>query len=43
MTSVTDPTTGTIVKSDRTGRARYSAQYKQDVLAAYESSVSVLN
>lgn len=38
MTSVTEPTTGTIVKSDRIGRTRYAAQYKQDVLAAYESS-----
>ncbi len=35
MTSVTDPSTGTIAKSDRT---RYPAPYKQDVLAANDSS-----
>ena len=38
MSSVTEQTTGVIVKSDRTGRTRYTAQYKSEVLAAYESS-----
>ena len=38
MTSVTEPTTGTIVKSDRTGRTRYAAPYKLEVLDAYDSS-----
>lgn len=28
----------TIIKSDRTGRTRFTRQYKQEVLAAYEAS-----
>lgn len=36
--SATEQTTGVIVKSDRTGRIRYTAQYRRKVLAAYESS-----
>jgi hypothetical protein len=32
MTSITDSTTGPIVKSDRVGRTRYTAEYKQEVL-----------
>ena len=38
MTTVTDPTTGPIVKSDRTGRTRYTADYKCEVLTAFASS-----
>ena len=38
MSSPTDPSSGTIVKSDRAGRIRYSAQYKQEVLASFASS-----
>jgi len=38
MSSITDPSTGSIVKSDRIGRTRYTQQYKQQVLAAFESS-----
>lgn len=38
MSSITDQATGPIIKSDRTGRTRYTAQYKRDVLAAFESS-----
>ena len=38
MSSQSDPSTGIIVKSDRSGRTRYTAQYKQEVLAAFESS-----
>jgi hypothetical protein len=38
METPTDPTTGTIIKSDRTGRTRYTAQYKREVLDAFESS-----
>ena len=38
METPTDPATGTIIKSDRTGRTRYTAQYKREVLDAYESS-----
>ena len=33
-----DQAAGVIVKSDQTGRIRYSAQYKLEVLAAFESS-----
>jgi len=33
-----DPSVGSIVKSDRTGRTRYTAQYKQEALDAFESS-----
>ena len=38
MSSITDQTTGTIIKSDRGGRTRYTPQYKQEVLAAFQSS-----
>jgi len=38
MSSITDQPTGPIIKSDRTGRTRYTAQYKRDVLDAFESS-----
>lgn len=38
METSTDSTTGIIVKSDRTGRTRYSADYKREVLEAFESS-----
>jgi hypothetical protein len=38
MSTPTDPSSGTIVKSDRTGRVRYSAQYKQEVVASFASS-----
>jgi hypothetical protein len=33
-----DPPTTSIIKSDCAGRTRYSRQYKQEVLAAYDSS-----
>ena len=33
-----DQSVGTIVKSDRTGRTRYTPEYKREVLAAFESS-----
>ena len=33
-----DPATGVIVKSDQTGRIRYTPEYKRKVLAAFESS-----
>lgn len=33
-----DQHTTTIIKSDRTGRTRYTREYKQEVLAAYQSS-----
>jgi transposase-like protein len=33
-----NPPAVSIVKSDRTGRARYTRQYKQEVLDAFESS-----
>lgn len=38
MSSITDQATGTIIKSDSTGRTRYTRRYKQVVLAAFESS-----
>jgi hypothetical protein len=38
METPTDPAAGTIIKSDRTGRTRYTAQYKREVLDAFESS-----
>ena len=38
MSTATVQTTGIIVKSDRTGRTRYNGQYKQEVLAAFDSS-----
>ena len=33
-----DQCAGTIVKSDQTGRTRYTPEYKRKVLAAFESS-----
>ncbi|MEM9599022.1 MAG: transposase [Acidobacteriota bacterium] len=33
-----DQSPATIIKSDRTGRRRYTREYKNEVLAAYESS-----
>jgi hypothetical protein len=38
MSSITESTPTHIVKSDRTGRTRYTRQFKQEVLAAFESS-----
>jgi transposase-like protein len=38
MSSVIDQATGIIIKSDQTGRTRYTAQFKQEVVAAFESS-----
>lgn len=38
MQTNSDPSTGIIVKSDRSGRVRYSGEFKREVLAAYESS-----
>jgi hypothetical protein len=38
MSSTTESTPTHIVKSDRTGRTRYTRQYKQEILAAFESS-----
>ena len=38
MSTLSDTTTGIIIKSDRTGRTRYPQTYKQEVLAAFESS-----
>ena len=38
MSSITDQVTGTIIKSDRSGRTRYTPQYKQEVLAAFKTS-----
>ncbi len=38
METITDQPAGIIVKSDRSGRTRYTTQYKQEVIAAYESS-----
>ena len=38
METQTDSSTGAIIKSDRTGRNRYTAQYKREVLDAFESS-----
>lgn len=39
MASTNDkPETTVIIKSDRTGRPRYSPEYRGEVLAAYESS-----
>lgn len=36
--SHSDQHTTTIIKSDRTGRACYTREYKQEVLAAYQAS-----
>ncbi len=38
MSSITDQATGVIIKSDQSGRTRYTPQYKQEVLAAFQSS-----
>lgn len=38
MENIPDHPAGIIVKSDHSGRTRYTAQYKQEVLAAFESS-----
>ena len=38
MSSNIDQHADIIVKSDRSGRIRYSAQYKQEVIAAFEAS-----
>ena len=38
MASTDDETPATIIKSDRTGRRRYTQDYKNEVLSAYESS-----
>lgn len=38
MTAISQESAGPIIKSDRTGRTRYRAEYKQEVLAAFASS-----
>ncbi|MBV5331375.1 transposase [bacterium] len=38
MQTNSDPSTGVIIKSDRSGRVRYTDEFKREVLAAYESS-----
>jgi hypothetical protein len=38
METPTDSSAGPIIKSDRTGRTRYTAQYKSEVLDAFEAS-----
>ena len=38
MSSIIEQSTGIIVKSVHSGRTRYTAQTKQEVLAAFESS-----
>jgi len=38
MSNSDHPTTSIIIKSDRTGRTRYTRQYKQEVLAAFDAS-----
>jgi transposase-like protein len=38
METPIDPPAGPIIKSDRTGRTRYTFEYKQEVLDAFESS-----
>lgn len=38
MASTQDGLPTTIIKSDRTGRPRYTQQYRDEVLAAYEAS-----
>jgi transposase-like protein len=38
MSSIINQATGIIVKSDHSGRNRYTTQYKQEVVAAFESS-----
>ena len=37
-TTHTDQDTGIIVKSDRSGRARYTDEFKREVVSAFESS-----
>lgn len=38
METSTDSSAGTIIKSDRTGRTRYTAEFKREVLDAFEAS-----
>ena len=38
MATTNNEVPASIIKSDRTGRRRYTQQYKDEVLAAYESS-----
>ena len=38
MASLNNEVPTSIIKSDRTGRQRYTQQYKNEVLAAYEAS-----
>jgi hypothetical protein len=38
MTSTNDEPTSIIIKSDRIGRSRYTQDYKDEVLTAYEAS-----
>lgn len=38
MASTNNEVPATIIKSDRTGRQRYTQQYKDEVLVAYEAS-----
>jgi hypothetical protein len=37
MQTNSDLSTGIIIKSDRSGRARYTDEFKQEVLAAYDT------
>ena len=38
MTSMQEEAVTSIVKSDRVGRTRYTAEYKSEVVAAFEPS-----
>jgi hypothetical protein len=38
MSSIIDPSTVVIIKFDRSGRTRYTAEYKGEVLTAFQSS-----
>lgn len=38
MASTTEEPTSTIIKSDRAGRPRYTQEYRDEVVAAYEAS-----
>ena len=38
MQTNSDPSTGIIIESDRSGRVRYTDEFKREVLDAYESS-----
>lgn len=38
METPADPSASPIIKSDRAGRTRYTAEYKREVLDAFESS-----